>query len=290
MGGVRLALWNSANIYSEDGSTLLATIAQGQDVTERKQAEEKSRELDRMKSEFISNISHELRSPLHSIKGFARLMLEGKVPDPKTQREFMTIIDSQSAHLGKLIDDLLDISRLESGRFQIQKQRMSIKSAIHEVIESFYSLANDKNIVINEDVPMTLPEVEGDDERLRQVVANLLSNAIKFSNEGGSVIVKGEVNDSELLVQVTDHGIGISKEAMPHLFERFYQVDSSATRNASGSGLGLYITKQIIDAHGGRIWAESKLEKGSTLSFTLPLYQSEGDSHEQEIELPRGKF
>jgi len=247
---------------------------------ERKRAEEALRQLDRdrMKSEFISNISHELRSPLHAIRGFTKLMLEGKVPQPETQKEFLSIIDGQSQRLGALIDSLLDVSRLESGRFSIQKQPLSIGDIIHKAVESFCRLASDKGIVISEDIPATLPEIEADGERVSQVMVNLLSNAIKFSNGGRSLIVKGEAKDGELLVQVTDHGIGIPKEAMPHLFERFYRVKGSMARG--GAGLGLYISKQIIEAHGGCIWAESKVGKGTTVSFTLPLDQVGGDSHE----------
>jgi len=256
----------------------IAYLASLRDITEHRRTEEKLRELDRVKSEFIANISHELRTPLHSIRGFTKLMLGGKVPDPETQKEFLTTIDKQSERLGTLIDSLLDMSRLESGRFTIQKQRLSMKDIIHETVESFYSLASEKGAVINEDIPAALPEIEADGERVRQVMVNLLSNALKFSNGGGSVTVKGEAKDGELLVQVTDRGIGIPKEAMPHLFERFYRAKDSMARG--GAGLGLYISEQIIEAHGGRIWAESKVGKGSTFSFTLPLNQAGGDSDE----------
>lgn len=255
-----------------------AYLASLRDITERKRAEEALRELDRMKSEFISSVSHELRTPLHAIRGFIKLMLRDKVPDPETQREFLSIIDERSQHLGTLIESLLDMSRLESGRFDIQKQRQPIRDIIHKAVESFYSLAGDKGIVISEDIPATLPEIEVDGERLGQVIANLLSNAIKFSNGGRSVIVKGETKDGELLVQVTDHGIGIPKKAMPHLFERFYRAEDSMARG--GAGLGLYISRQIIEAHGGHIWAESKVGKGTTVSFTLPLDQGGDDSYE----------
>ncbi len=255
----------------EGETTYLASL---RDITERKRVEEELRELDRMKSEFISSISHELRTPLHSIKGFTKLILQGKVPDPGIQKEFLTTIDKQSEHLGRLIDSLLDMSRLESGRFQIQKQRLSIKDIIHETVESFYSLASEKDTVIDEDIPATLPEIEADGERVRQVMINLLSNAVKFSNDGSSVTVKGEVNGSELLVQVIDRGIGIPEEAMQHLFERFYRAKDTMARG--GAGLGLYISKQIIEAHGGRIWVRSKVGEGSTFSFTLPLGQAGG--------------
>ncbi len=248
------------------------------DITERKRAEEASRELDRIKDDFFSNVSHELRTPLHSIKGFTTLMLRDKVPRAETQKEFLGIIDSQAEHLTRLIDNLLDMSRLESGRFLIDKQPLLIKDLTRKVIDGFYSLASEKGMTISEDIPEILPEVEADGERVSQVISNLLGNAIKFSEAGADVTVKCAVKDGELLVQVTDHGIGIPEEAIPHLFERFYRAEDEMARG--GTGLGLYISKQIIEAHDGRIWAESTPGEGSTFSFILPLKQSGGNSHE----------
>jgi len=247
------------------------------DITERKKAEEALRELDRMKSEFISNVSHELRTPLHSIGGFAKLLLEDKVPDADTRQEFLGIIDKQSEHLGGLIDSLLDISRLESGKFQIQKRLQPVRSLILEAIDSIYSLATEKEITVTQDIPEALPELRVDGGRLKQVMVNLLSNAIKFSDPGGSVTVRSEVQDKELLVQVIDRATGIPEAAIPHLFSRFYRAGSSAS--VGGTGLGLYISKQIVEAHGGRIWVESKVGEGSTFSFTLPLGKSGGNAH-----------
>jgi PAS domain S-box-containing protein len=251
------------------------------DITERKKAEEALRELDRMKSEFISDISHELRTPLHSIKGFGKLILDGKVPDPNIQREFLTIIENQSNRLDKLVSNLLDASRLESGRFSIHKQRMFIAGPIHETVETVRGVAGGRGITIKEDIPETLPKVDADKERLEQVMFNLIGNAVKFSNDDSEVMVRAEAREHELLVQIIDHGIGIPKDAIPHLFQRFYRVEASAS--ISGSGLGLYISRQIIEAHGGRIWVESEARKGSTFSFTLPLGaidQDGGGSHE----------
>ena len=245
---------------------------------ERKRAEEERRELDRMKSEFIANVSHELRTPLHSIRGFAKLLIEDKVTEPEVRMEFLTIIDDQSENLEKLINNLLDASRIESGRFKIQKHRLLIKDVISGVVESFYTIAGEKGITINTDIPETLPEVEADGERLKQVLNNLLSNAIKFNNGSSSVTVTGEAKDGELIVRVTDQGIGVPEDAMPHLFERFYRARDTAM--VGGSGLGLYVSRQIIEAHGGHIWAESKAGQGSTFSFALPLGQVGGDSHE----------
>jgi len=278
--GREISVEGNVNAKLEDGKPV-STRGIFRDITERKKAEEAIRELDRMKSEFISDISHELRTPLHSIKGFGKLILEGKVPDPNVQREFLTIIENQSNRLDKLVSNLLDASRLESGRFSIHKQRMSIVGTIHETVETLRGVAGGRGMTIKEDIPATLPEVDADKERLEQVMFNLLGNAIKFSNDGSEVTVRAEVKEHDLLVQITDHGIGIPEEAMPRLFQRFYRVEASSS--IGGSGLGLYISKQIIEAHGGRIWVESEPGKGSTFSFTLPLdaiSQDGGASHE----------
>jgi PAS domain S-box-containing protein len=247
------------------------------DITERKEAEEKLRQVDKMKSEFLSNVSHELRTPLQSIGGFAKLILEGKVPDVETQQEFLQIIDRESQQLGILINSLLDMSRLESGRFQINKRLLPLRETFIDSMRIFHSLARDKDVSLGEDIPETLPEIEVDAERLRQVIVNLMSNAIKFSDPGGSVTAKLETQNGELLFQVKDRGIGIDKKAIPHIFERFYRAEDKLARG--GTGLGLFISKQIIEAHGGRIWAESKPGEGSTFSFTLPLNGKGGNGN-----------
>ncbi|MBA7624069.1 Alkaline phosphatase synthesis sensor protein PhoR [subsurface metagenome] len=217
----------------------------------------------------MSNILHELRTPLHSITGFTKLILDGEVSDHGTRDEFLTIIGKQSEHLRQLVDELVDISPAEPDRFEVRKEQVSTKELLQSAVRELYSLANQKNIIFSENIPKTLPEINIDGTRLRQVMLNLLNNAIKFSNDGGSVRVKAEARNGELLVQVTDQGIGIAKEAIPSLFEKFYQVAYPA--RVGGLGLGLYISKQIIEAHGGRIWAESTEGDGSTFSFTLPL-------------------
>jgi PAS domain S-box-containing protein len=263
----------NVNPVSEDGK-VVATRAIFRDITMRKEAEEKLRKVDQMKSEFLSNVSHELRTPLQSISGFTKLILTNKVPDPAIQQEFLQIVDRETVHLGNLINSLLDMSRLESGRFQIYKKIASLSDIFTDSRKMFHSLAREKDITFNEIIPAKLPKIEVDIERMRQVIINLLGNAIKFSDPGSIVNVKVAVRDGELLFQVTDHGIGIKDETMGHLFERFYRVEGETVRG--GTGLGLYISKQIIDAHGGRIWAESKFGQGSTFSFTLPLNNIKG--------------
>ncbi len=261
------------------GDTYIAT-AIIRDITARKEAEEKLRKIDQMKTEFLSNVSHELRTPLQSISGFTKLIMTGKVPDSATQQEFLQIIDTEISHLGNLINSLLDMSRLESGRFQIYKKNVSMRDIIIDCMKTLHGLAREKNITLSENLPKQLPEMEADNERVRQVILNLVGNAIKFSDHGGSVNIKVTEQNSELLFQVIDNGTGIKKEAMPHLFERFYRAEGETVKG--GTGLGLYISKQIIDAHRGQIWAESKYGEGSTFSFTLPFNNKGGEKHGKE--------
>jgi PAS domain S-box-containing protein len=269
----------NVNVVFKEG-LVVATRAIFRDITERKEAEEKLRKIDRMKAEFLSNVSHELRTPLQSISGFAKLLMNGQVPDPATQQEFLQIIDRESSYLGNLINSLLDMSRLESGRFQINKMLSSIRETIVDSLRSFQSMASEKNISLTEEIPKDLPEIEVDTGRIRQVFFNLLSNAIKYSDPGGSVMFRVEKRRNDLLFQVTDRGIGMSRRALRHLFERFYRAEDKLARG--GTGLGLYITKQIVEAHGGHIWVESKINRGSTFSFDLPLNGKGGNGHDKE--------
>ncbi len=248
------------------------------DLAECQQAEEKSgldmeasRKLDPVKSDLMSRILHELRTPLHSIMGFTKLILGGKVPDPQTQEEFLNIIARQSEHLSMLLDELVDMPSSESDHFEVRKERVSAKDLLEGAVQELHGLATQKGIELSKSIPLALPEIEVDGKRLRQVVFNLVGNAIKFSEDGSRVNVKAEVKNKELLVQVTDQGVGIAEEAIPGLFGKFYQVKDPA--RVGGLGLGLYISKQIIEGHGGRIWVESTRGEGSTFSFALPLEQ-----------------
>jgi PAS domain S-box-containing protein len=259
---------------------VVATRAIFHDITSRKEAEEKLRKIDQMKSEFLSNVSHELRTPLQSISGFTKLIMNGQVEDTKTQQEFFQIIDRETMHLGNLINGLLDMSRLEVGRFQIYKTLIQVSDTLTDPIKMFRSLAHEKDITLTENVATDLPEMGIDAERIRQVIINLVGNAIKFSDPGSKVDINVTLQPNELLFQVSDHGIGISEQSMKHLFERFYRAEGETVRG--GTGLGLYISKQIIDAHGGRIWAESKFGEGSTFSFTLPLDNKGGNGNDKE--------
>lgn len=238
---------------------------------ERKRVETELRELDRMKAEFVATVSHELRTPLHSIKGFTKLLVADRVPDAETQKEFLTLIDQQSTRLGTLIDDLLDVSRLESGQLSMDAHRLVVQDVIAGAVRELRALAEESGVSLEMEMPPVLPEVEADGDRLRQVMVNLLGNAIKFSDAGSHVTACVTREKGFVTVSVADEGIGMPAEAVPRLFDRFYRVASPKTRATGGTGLGLYITKQIVEAHGGTIWVESALGKGSTFHFKLPV-------------------
>jgi nitrogen-specific signal transduction histidine kinase len=234
----------------------------------------KEEELQRRQSEFVATVSHELRTPLHSIWGFVKLLLAGKVQDEKVRGEFLGIIDRECAHLAALVGDFLDVSKIEAGRMEMRKEPLSLDELVTKTVAAFKTVADEKALTIDTDLPTDLPPVDGDTERLGQVLANLVSNAMKFSEAGGRIMVRARVEGPELVVSVQDQGIGMATEALPHLFERFYQADDSGTRWRGGTGLGLYISRQIVDAHGGRIWVDSNVGEGSTFSFALPMHPS----------------
>ncbi|MFC1917963.1 sensor histidine kinase, partial [Chloroflexota bacterium] len=232
-------------------------------------AKEASSKVEPIQSQYMSNILHELRNPIHSIIGFTKLVLDDKVADLETQKEFLTIINMQSEQLRNLVDELVDVSSIDSDRFEIEKKNVSIEGLIRNAIEELYGITNKRNIMISKDIPVTLPQMNVDAKRLKQVMFNLLDNAIKFSEDGSHISVKAEVNNAKLMVAVSDQGVGIAEKEITAIFERYYRVRDSI--RAGGLGLGLHISRQIIEAHGGRIWAESNKDKGSTFSFSLPL-------------------
>jgi len=245
-------------------------------IEERKRADilikeqnERLKELDRMKSEFLSTTAHELRTPLTSILGFSEILLKRKL-DKERQNRFLKIINEESVGLGNLINDLLDVSRIESGRgFKIKKAPIELKSIILENIELFQAQTDKYIFKVN--IPPDLPKIEADKDKMNQVMENLISNAIKFSPQGGKITVSVEQAKGKLKVSVADIGVGISKKDLPHVFERFYRAENAFSLAIRGTGLGLGIVKYIIESHGGKLSVESKLGKGSTFSFTLPL-------------------
>jgi signal transduction histidine kinase len=249
------------------------------EMGERKKAEslikkqnERLKELDRMKSEFLSTAAHELRTPLTSILGFSEILLKKKLDEERKNR-FLKIINEESAGLAGLINDLLDLSRIESGRgFRIKKAPTDVKDIILENVDLFKYQTDKHTFEVN--IPRDLVKIEADKDKIDQVMENLLSNAVKFSPQGGKITVSLKKADKLVKISVADTGMGIPKKDLPHIFEKFYRADNASTMVIRGTGLGLGIVKYIIESHGGEISAESKLGKGSTFSFTLPTRTS----------------
>jgi len=236
--------------------------------------EEKSFQLaiaDKHKSEFLANMSHELRTPLNAILGYTELIRDGiygNVPD--TIEDVLGRLDKNGRHLLNLINDILDISKIEAGQLMLYIDEYSMGDLIHTVKASVDALAAEKNLKLKVSIPGDLPIGRGDEQRIAQVLMNLVGNAIKFT-EDGEVLVEVSVSDGSFVVAVLDTGKGLSKDDLGVIFREFHQVDGSSTREKGGTGLGLSIAKKIVELHGGSIWVESEPEKGSVFRFKIPL-------------------
>ncbi|HBU69558.1 MAG TPA: hypothetical protein DEE98_04145 [Elusimicrobia bacterium] len=244
------------------------------DITQEKR-------IDQMKTDFVSNVSHELRTPLTSIKGAVELVLsgaEGELTD--SQKEMLKIVENNALRLIKLISDLLDLSKIEAGKTEMDIKPYNVAEIVKGTVKEMLPIGFKKKIEIVYKGPDFLPRIFCDKNMIKQVIVNLLGNAVKFTPENGVVTVRVEEENKDIKISVSDTGMGISKEDYAKLFERFQQIDSSSTRVYGGTGLGLAISKSIILAHKGRIWVESELGKGSVFSFVLPKAK-DGDIPEE---------
>jgi two-component system phosphate regulon sensor histidine kinase PhoR len=229
------------------------------------------RRLEKVRQDFVANVSHELRTPLSSIKGYAETLLDVAVEDKGHAREFIGIIHQESDRLANLINDLLDLARIESGNMELSKAPFDVLAVAKRAVESMGGQARAKSIKLGITAfSGVLPLAVGDEFGFRQVLTNLLDNALKYTPEGGGVTISVEAAGGFLQVNVADTGIGISPADIPRIFERFYRVDKARSREAGGTGLGLSIVKHIVQAHGGRVWVESAPGSGSVFSFTIP--------------------
>ncbi len=255
-----------------------ATLNILEDLTDAKAKIEKySKELEdalKVKSDFTSAVSHELRTPLAAIKEGIAIVLDGIAGDvTKEQAEFLTVAKRNVDRLTRLINDILDFQRLEAKRMEFRMEENDIGATIKEVYDSMVSWVNDKNLGLILDVEKGLPKIKFDKDRIIQVLVNLVGNAVKAMQEGNITIVARRI-DSGIEVIVQDTGIGISKEDLPKLFQQFEQLEKGSKRKTGGTGLGLFISKAIIEEHRGKIWVESELGKGSAFHFTLPFKQN----------------
>jgi signal transduction histidine kinase len=223
------------------------------------------------KSEFLANMSHELRTPLNAILGFTEMILDDLYGDvPAELKEPLADIQTNGKHLLRLINDVLDLSKIEAGRMELSLGDYAVADVVGTVRASLRSMANEKAIDLVTDVEPNLPDAYGDAKRITQCLLNLVGNALKFTHHG-RVTVGVELRGDQLQYRVTDTGIGIPGDRLDEVFTQFRQVDTTTTRDFGGTGLGLSITKKFVEMHGGRIWAESELGKGSSFYFTIPL-------------------
>ena len=227
------------------------------------------RKLDALRTEFLANVSHELRTPLAVIKGSANSLLQPDVSfDEQTWRDFLQSIDNDADKLGRLVEDLLMMSRLESGALEVKREQCNLAEVVESVRDRLDSLTAKHQLRI--DIPRNLPSVVVDDDRIGEILTNLVENAVKYSEEGTRITVGASPNSKDVIVSVTDEGIGIPAELHQKVFGRFYQVEAARTRNRKGTGLGLSICRGIVEAHGGKIWVESEPGEGAKFNFSLP--------------------
>jgi len=272
-------------VKSSTGSHVTAII---RDITERRQMEDQLRavqekyihelelrsrqaeQANTLKTEFLSNMSHELRSPLHTIIGFAELLAEeteGRLGEK--QKRFLTHIQNDSRHLLDIINDLLDLSKIEAGRLELRQEAFDIVPVMEDALSSVRPRAVAKSVELRTDISVSVAVV-ADRLRFKQILHNLLSNAVKFTPDGGKVRVEAAPHERFAEISVSDTGIGIPQDQHRAVFDKFYQV-RSATRGGGGTGLGLAITKGLVEQHGGRIWLKSEPGNGSCFTFTIPL-------------------
>jgi two-component system, OmpR family, phosphate regulon sensor histidine kinase PhoR len=229
------------------------------------------RRLERVRQDFVANVSHEFKTPLTAIQGFAETLLSGALDDPTNNRRFLDIIRNHAMRLARLTNDLLKLARIEAGKLEVEFFPVGLMELIEGCAETTLFKASRKQITLEIEVPPNLPPVRGDASLLRDVLQNLLDNAIQYTPECGHIHVTAETRGREAVITVSDTGIGIPASDRERIFERFYRVDAARSREAGGTGLGLSIAKHIVEAHGGRLWVESVIGEGSKFFFSIPI-------------------
>jgi hypothetical protein len=276
-GKLTVVSYNATTFHDRD-RRLQGVFAAARDVTELKRYEQtlqqKNVELEdasRMKSEFLANMSHELRTPLNAIIGFSEVLLERLFGDVnEKQADYLQDIHSSGRHLLNLINDILDLSKIEAGRMELEPSTFDLPSAIANAMALIRERAQRHGIALEMDVDAELGDVVADERKLKQILLNLLSNAVKFTPDGGRIDVRARQDESFVRIAVADTGVGIAQEDQEAVFEEFRQVGSNYTSKQEGTGLGLALTRRFVELHGGTIGVESEPGQGSTFTFTLP--------------------
>lgn len=229
------------------------------------------RKMERIRREFVANVSHELRTPLASIKGYAETLLDGALEDKENAADFLRIIHTDADRLARLIKDILDLSKIESGTLKLNLKAMAVKSVVDRVLQGLHQQMKEKSLLVSNEIPNTQPLILADEDRIAQVLLNLIDNAIKCTPSQGKITISAQPQEKVLQINVSDTGIGIPSEDLPRIFERFYRVDKARSREMGGTGLGLSIVKHLVLAHNGHVWVNSDLGRGTTFSFSIPL-------------------
>ena len=230
------------------------------------------RQLERVRTEFVANVSHELRTPLTAIQGYLETLLSGALEEPEHARRFLEIVLRHSERLGRLLNDLTDLSNIELGKVTLRREAVRLDEVVASVLAIIGPRATRSRVTVTADVAAALPPVSADRDRLAQILINLVDNAVKYTPEGGAVTVTGRALGGQAVeVAVADTGIGIPAADLPRITERFYRVDKARSRELGGTGLGLAIVKHLVMAHGGELRIESEQERGTTVRFTLPV-------------------
>jgi two-component system phosphate regulon sensor histidine kinase PhoR len=249
-----------------DGTT--GAVVLFHDITELKR-------IDQIRSDFVANVSHELRTPLSILRGYIETLLD----NPKTSREelsrILEVMQRHSKRLGLLVDDLLSLAQLESSSTNLELRDVRVRELFDNIIRDWEDKLTAKNLKVIVDLPPDSLNIRADETRLEEVLYNLLENAVKYSREYGEIRLQARQRRAEIVLSVGDDGIGISKDQLPRVFERFYRADKARSRELGGTGLGLAIVKHIAQLHGGHVEAQSELGKGTTIRVVLPLRNDE---------------
>ncbi len=248
-------------LFNEDGQ-LWGILAVLKDVT-------RERKLEDLRKEFLGDVSHELRTPLTYLQGYTEALLDGLVENREEHDRYLNIILEETLRLRRLVDELLQLSHIEAGHLNIKKDRISIKDLIERVSKKVLPICDDKNIELKIEMD-DIPSITADEDRIEQVMINLIDNAVRYSPNDSKIIIKAQSCKEGVIISVKDSGSGIPEDELPFIWERFYKVDKSRTRQKSGTGLGLAIVKKIVELHGGRVWAKNCPEGGAEFSFLMP--------------------
>jgi len=259
LAAIKMALSGQEQVSSHKGAVLVLN-----EITDLSR-------LERLRQDFVANVSHEFRTPLTAIQGFAETLLSGALDDPTNRRRFVEIIREHAARLARLTEDLLKLSRIEAGQLKLDFRPVSVAQLIDSCVETAQLKAVPRQLNLDVQVPQELPRVRGDANSLQEVFQNLLDNALQYTPAGGKIAVSALSSDGHVIVTVADNGIGIPQAEQQRIFERFYRVDAARSREAGGTGLGLSIARHIMDAHGGRLWVESAVGEGSRFHFSIPI-------------------